>query len=979
MKKVRLLLVLCLVAVMTIGMALAVSADEVQYVWRVTLTGAPERIEAGQPITVPTLVDETGRVEVTAQWVDGQKNPVTATTFEDGKLYYLALTITPKDGYALEQEIVVELERIQEEFFTTTGTSATAHFRYSLQPKLNELAITGVPEVAVGQTAANPTIEVPTGANYSVTHTVWTEEDGRPFTGTFETGKSYYLRITLNVGSGYDFSIEEMGLTVNGQEPDWQKVWFGHSQTEMHITVVYSFKTVIPAVDITVPAPEVGKDINLDGIILPEHVKLDPYDLSYWQVDGENEPATGKFQQGKLYQLCLNIVPEAGYEFPRGQEDVITVNGTGLWELEHPWECWNGYTDGTYGRVGLSYSFLTQIDRVDITVPTPEAGKDINLDGIVLPEHVTINTEESYWTEQNPNYTPGEPEKATGKFQKGHKYYLVLLFHPEAGYEFADDTKVTMNGESPWDIYHENHGYASGSYGYLRAYYSLMDKISLVEITGVTDAVVGQTATTEGIQVTGATMNSANWYEGDSDTPFTGKFEAGKAYYLRVTFQAADGTEFTERCILKLNGEETNDGYVDSWENVGQLNLRYSFKSTVNKVEITGVTEAVVGQTATVEGIQITGGKLEQVYWMDEEDGRPFTGKFEAGKAYMLFMYLVPEDGKEYEYPYTVTVNGKETEYCYLGQEFGYAYLRFSFKTVIDKIELTGLPQFSVGGTASVEGLKTPEGANYTVEAIWNELDSDNDVTGTFAANKQYRLWVDVQPKDGYEFAEELEILIDGKAPQTQWISQGTDYVQIQYYFFPSGTVIDKVEIIAPTPVIGADISNEDIKAPAGAKYEVEGAWVVSSDGKNWTDATGKFEAGKYYALYAWIYADMDENIYLSDMVQIFVNGTAVSDEDMNEGNPANTSVLKEFGLLCEHTYGNWTSDGANTHSHTCTKCGDKVTENHVWENDKDGKCDTCGYVRSDNPPTGDAIGAICLLTLCSMAGLVITKRRFTR
>ncbi|MDE6690446.1 MAG: hypothetical protein K2K04_00590 [Clostridia bacterium] len=51
------------------------------------------------------------------------------------------------------------------------------------------------------------------------------------------------------------------------------------------------------------------------------------------------------------------------------------------------------------------------------------------------------------------------------------------------------------------------------------------------------------------------------------------------------------------------------------------------------------------------------------------------------------------------------------------------------------------------------------------------------------------------------------------------------------------------------------------------------------------------------------------------------------------------------------HNYDNWTSDGATTHTGTCTASGDcdakTKTENHVYDNDSDTTCNKCDYVRT--------------------------------
>ena len=51
-------------------------------------------------------------------------------------------------------------------------------------------------------------------------------------------------------------------------------------------------------------------------------------------------------------------------------------------------------------------------------------------------------------------------------------------------------------------------------------------------------------------------------------------------------------------------------------------------------------------------------------------------------------------------------------------------------------------------------------------------------------------------------------------------------------------------------------------------------------------------------------------------------------------------SSIQFFATICEHEWGDWTSNGNNTHTRKCSLCGEKVTENCTFEN---GVCSVCG------------------------------------
>ena len=52
------------------------------------------------------------------------------------------------------------------------------------------------------------------------------------------------------------------------------------------------------------------------------------------------------------------------------------------------------------------------------------------------------------------------------------------------------------------------------------------------------------------------------------------------------------------------------------------------------------------------------------------------------------------------------------------------------------------------------------------------------------------------------------------------------------------------------------------------------------------------------------------------------------------------TDQQQQSTLLNAHTWGAWSSDGIESHSHTCTACGVSTTEDHDWQN---YNCADCG------------------------------------
>jgi hypothetical protein len=876
MKKARILFLLCLVAALTIGMAVSASAEPNEELMHTDLYVESLPVPtAGEAIAPFGFTPPESQFAVTGTWYvyDYQTQAATVATgnFEDGKLYQLQLTATAAEGWAFHGpylNIYDTGEYYQFEYFTDAYNAHEMTFSIPAPcgkfERIDHVPVIGLPaDIAPGAAMTVPTL---TSKYEDVNITAqWVDAEYAPASGTFEDGKVYYLQLTITAKEGYllrnwiDVSDLEGDRRSNGQSNGIQAV----------VNFKYSLMPKVNQVDITgVTGAVIGQAPTTSGIQAPENVHY-ALDGANWHNETTYEDFT-IFADANKYCLYIYVRAEDGYEF--AEDAVVTVNGQ---EVE------SVTINDEYVEICMSYSFLKQIDKVDITIPAPQIGQTITLDNIVLPAGMELDMISSYWYElateviEGENYIVQKPVEGT--FLKGHRYYLELRFYVQPGYEFTEEAELYINSVSINEIY-DSYGYLSDSGGYLQTCYSFLEIVNKVEITGVTTPVVGQTATTEGIQISGVGYYDIYWMEEGSDSPdpFTGKFEVGKSYCLQIDFLAAEGTEFAEGCVITVNGKEPDDGWA--------------------------------------------------------------------------------------------------------GGEGGHASLRYSFKALINKIEITGMPQFSVGGTASVGSLKAPEGANYEVIGLWEAMNEDYDdsYTGTFKADGVYMLVIFAQPKDGYEFAEDAQFLIDGKVPETSLFNVFSDYAAAQYYFAPAYQDFGKLELTVKDPVIGGKVEDHTPKAPEGAKYELEAVWIVSEDGKTWRQATGTFQEGKYYMLRLYVNIRSDvQDVWFGNDPQASINGVdIVWDHEDNYAGPTYMEIRYEVGMLCNHTYSDWTSVNGKTHSKTCSKCGDVITENHAWESNKDTACDTCGYKRSDNPATGDAIVPACLLALCSLTALVVIKRR---
>jgi len=928
--------------------------------------------DEGKPIEAYSYTNHDDGYSLTGQWFvydyDNKTWTAAAGTFENGKLYRLKITSQAAEGFAFaDPEMWVDEDDVWYHQDESVSTS-TSNVYYVPRPcgefyGIQDAYMNGVPkQISAGQTA--PAVTLTADENVELVAT-WQDENGNPFTGTFETGKVYYLRVEVSAKAGAWLSPR---ISLYDKEAEIGQYFYtdGVSGTTR---IRYSLIPKVESVEVSgVTGAVVGQAPTTQGIRVPTGAN---YALSTeytsWRETYEGNYDFTVFENGKKYSLEIAVLINDGFEF----SDDLTVSVDGIPVERDHWSI-GSIEETPCIWIGLDYSFLQVIDKVDITGVTDAViGQTPTTQGIrTTTEGVVLSTEECWWYEAVDYIL----QPVGGNFENGHRYMLSIRMYADKGYEFAQDVEFTVNGQPVEDA---GFGYGGDSSTCdLSLEYSFVTLVEKIEITGATDAVVGQTATTQGITSEVADLE-AGWYDEEGEL-FTGTFENGKKYYLVVKPMLKQGYEYGDRRTVTINGKTPYEWYGDREV---YYYLEYSFRTVTQKIEITGVVDAVVGQTATVEGIQVSGAEMNSAGWVDYYEDGMFTGAFADGRKYYLIVGFDAKEGFEFTDDTVVTVNGVELDedsYA-LNEKEGYIFLTYNFMKIIERIELTGMPQFAVGATASVDGLKAPENAPYQMQTAW--AGNEGEFTGVFAADEIYTLYIMLFAEEGYEFAEDLQIFIDGEEAATNFRYIGSREAQLAYVYCAALETVDKLEITVDKPVVGAPIRDDMVKVPEGAPYVVEGRWYVSTDGRRWDTVTeGVFEEGKHYRLELNVELD-DSKHMLANNATMSVNGvTLVMGKDDCYMGSTYAYAAMDYKSLCSHTYGDWTCADGKTHSQTCSKCGDVATAEHDWESDKDAKCDTCGYDRSDNPPTGDAVVPAALLALCSVAALVvINKRRSVR
>ncbi len=163
---------------------------------------------------------------------------------------------------------------------------------------------------------------------------------------------------------------------------------------------------------------------------------------------GEFLTSDDVFELGKVYQLEVAFVPDAGYLFDYGTSITAAFNGSTAGFEATAWNV--GEYTGPDGAAGLmvSYTFSrlnaihhVQLEFLRYPYVGDVGGENLNIDG-VLGCHFT--TGKVTWRD----YTPGEGGRALGAtetFLPGHTYRLEVYLIPDTGYYFAVPADMTVD------------------------------------------------------------------------------------------------------------------------------------------------------------------------------------------------------------------------------------------------------------------------------------------------------------------------------------------------------------------------------------------------------------------------------------------------------------------------------------------------------------------------------------------------------
>lgn len=687
---------------------------------------------------------------------------------------------------------------------------SVAHAETNEWTTISKVQLSNIPVAKIGepvtQADANLGITGEQDANYKVAAYWIDNATGKMLTNgdTFQDKNSYKLCIEVKALDDYGFSenailmLDEILYDHYSDEDDKHNYHYVSDEESgrihtLYVDIRHSFCDVIETVELSLVEPKLGMEVKdaVLSVTAPDNAKYEldmetnPY---YWYdmaTQKKLEP-TAKFEKGHVYALQYWLIPEASYEF--GENTTVTVNGKES-HTSGAGEIISGYVD---------YAFTEIIDKIEVmNVPTAEIGGKATVSDIKVPENAKYEIMEgnAHWMDRTDiNNEITLPEGAV--FENGHKYELIIHITAIAGYEFAEDTVVTVNGVEVEDNY-----YVDATYAGIFQQYAFLEQIDKIEIMNVPKAEIGGKATYEGIKAPEnanyeiADVFWSNWTT-EEELKEGAIFEKGNKYSFSVHIVPKAGYEFSDDVVIMVNGkEEYKNAYAD--ENWANVTYEYSFLTQLDKIEILDeLPNAVAGQKAERVELKVPEGAKYSAYaqWYIWKDGMVeyFGGTFESGKAYIMDVCVQPEKGYGFSEDVAVTVAGKPVGTVFrTNYEIDYiiSEIHDLGDNTIDTIEIT-VPEPKTGTEIPNEGIKVLEDAKYElVEAVWRDAVTGKEVKGEkFEKGKKYELFLFVEPKDNLLFANDLKIMLNGKEVAIADLSDDSSFRPM---FVACGVVFD--------------------------------------------------------------------------------------------------------------------------------------------------------------------------------------------
>jgi len=846
---------------------------------RIELSALPESISVGAA-TVPAVTVVRGQAAVTGvQWVDASKQPVTA--FQNGKAYFLEVTVKPQAGYSLSDWADIYAEnKWPYETSRESDQLQKAYYRYSLLGQVDTLRLQ-LNDPTLGMEINQLSVTVLEGEVIVMPVKVCDPITGMPVEEpTLLDKKTYALWYSFMPKEGYEFTDNFVDVTV--EDCDFELQW-SHDPESLIFCRYFSTCTPIEQVQVNVSPVAVGGVIDEMTVTVPADANytLESFDI-YGYADDHESADSDRFQENYKYSLEYYLVPKDGYVFTYdtkvkvGDTEANFHNEQGGLRL-YGWKEYAFTVEEIFLR-----DLPNTIEASQAEIPPVRLSGD------------QVRISDVKWVDASKQQT-------VTQFEEGKSYFLAVTVDAVAPRKFVGDPQLDIN----WSELHGEFVKRSDTQAVVYVPYSLLPDAGDLRIT-VTGMQVGKdiselTATVAGNATVASIAVFDHVYNPEdrsySDIPMeSGKLEKGHNYNIMVSLRPAEGYRFKGDGRVTVNGKDANIwGMSDDTMNVATY---YSTCEQITSAKVTMTTPAA-GKDAPAPKVDSSANYTVEYQWYDETDGyMEHSGKLVKGHVYNLYICLRPKTGYAFADDCAITLNGQKARF-YISSEGGiYADLgqRYSFREKISKIELPAMPKsISKGDTLSAE--YTVSGKNYTLTAEWMRFNGGEPVEATKADwDDVYVLTFNVQAKTGYEFTDDCKIYLNGKEADEIYQYAGGDYASVSRIFFVNYGEIQRVDVTVSELEEGA---LPTVTVPSDANYTLaEWAWGENSDGDFEEDYNIVEQLHKGKFVYLGMMLEPKEG-YAFNKLEFYVNGKKVEPVVVENG-ATQVTVFLPMGKLGE-------------------------------------------------------------------------------
>lgn len=412
--------------------------------------------ELGKTFPVPAVTGENCVLEY-YDWYDSTADEYAAAdaVVELGHEYYLCVAVGAAPGYRFTDETKVMVNGAEPENFDIYDTNVYYYSEdYDFRQAITEVSLT-CPAPEVGKDL--PAVTAPADAGYDVSFMwedmyTWEVAEGK-----VKDGGKYEVSICAEPKAGYYFA-EAVKFTYNGKVVDEDD--YSLYEDELYYSEAHSFAKLMDKLEISYELPQIGKAPG--AITIPKDANYTLSAESGWYEYLTGEKVEGKFEDGKRYEVRVDLIMDFGYEV--NDATVVYINGEKTTNFGH---------NETMLFWSRSYTFAKTVAEVKLPAwPQLKVGDKLpKIEG--AGEHYRYSVMwEGYDAEGNT--LEGDT------VQDGAVYYATICAIPEKGYEFTEETKVTLGGKALSGMSRNGYDFIEDTMIYNFGAVKLVEKVELI-------------------------------------------------------------------------------------------------------------------------------------------------------------------------------------------------------------------------------------------------------------------------------------------------------------------------------------------------------------------------------------------------------------------------------------------------------------------------------------------------------------------